>query len=382
MTAVFILAAAYTGLLLLRAGLAAAYARTLPAPDENPLAPSTMTVAQAILSGDPLLESCLESNLITLPGQNFLWLIDEEDGEAQRIAEVLRARHPLAAVRVERCPPCPDATNPKLWKLKIAAPLIETPLLCVLDDDTTLPAASAAALASGAQSQTIATGLPCYLDADNLPSGLIAQFVNNNSVFTYLGTSCVLPAFTLNGMGYVLRREELARLQDFQTIQYELTDDLAVATLVIRNGGSIHQSTAPLHVQTGVGDFAHYMRLMHRWYLFALLLLRRQSIAVQMLVTMLHGLPPILLVALLAGCAATGTVAGWGMLALVVGGRLLIIAGMHRRFFGRRLHRPWLSIVSELLQLVHLIHALSSRTVRWRTRRYRVRDADDFVAVT
>jgi ceramide glucosyltransferase len=70
------------------------------------------------------------------------------------------------------------------------------------------------------------------------------------------------------------------------------------------------------------------------------------------------------------------------MLALVLSGRLLIIAGMHRRFFGRSLHRPWLSIVSELLQPVHLIHALGCRTIRWRTRRYRVRDADDFVALT
>jgi ceramide glucosyltransferase len=40
-----------------------------------------------------------------------------------------------------------------------------------------------------------------------------------------------------------------------------------------------------------------------------------------------------------------------------------------------------LSVVSELLQPLHMLHALVSRRIVWRTRRYLVRANDDFRAV-
>lgn len=369
--AIYTLAAVYAVSLALRAWLSLSYARSLPqTPVEGP-PPGALTLAQAVMSGDPLLESRLKANLIALPNQKFLWLIDEGDAEAKSIAARIRTEQ----VHVETCPPCPDATNPKLWKLQRAAELARTPFFCVLDDDTTLPAGSAAALVAAAEKTAVATGLPCYQDSGDMASGLLAQFVNNNSVFTYMGTSRLLPPFTLNGMGYVLRSEELPRIGNFTPILNELTDDLALATLVLKQGGGIHQAKAPLQVQTGVKDLTHYMQMMHRWYVFTLLLLKRQSMPVQMVIFVLHGFPPMLLVALVTLSATTlKLLPVTAVLAL----RFLILRHMQQRFFGRLLHRPGLSILSELMQPVHLVHALSSNTIRWRTRRYRVRNTNDF----
>jgi ceramide glucosyltransferase len=240
-----------------------------------------------------------------------------------------------------------------------------------LDDDTTLTPESAATLCIAAETATVATGLPFYHDDGGVANGLLAQFVNNNSVFTYLGTASLLSPFTLNGMGYVLRREQLAKLDHFRPILHELTDDLALASLVLKRGGSIHQSVAPLKVRTGVKNLRHYIELMHRWYVFTLLLLKTRPLPVQLLVFFLHGLPPWLLLSLVALHDP-----------LVIGAVLLLRYGvlrhLHTRFFGQSLHLPLISIVSELLQPAHLFHAACVRTIRWRTRRYRVRTTGDF----
>jgi ceramide glucosyltransferase len=266
-----------------------------------------------------------------------------------------------------------------LWKLAIASPRVVTPFFAVIDDDTTLPPASAAALVDAARRHTVATGLPCYGGA-GFSSALLAQFVNNNSIFTYLGTSRLRQPFTLNGMGYVMRTDELARIDHFKPILGELTDDLALATQVLAGGGDIHQSPAPLHVQTGVQGLRQYWRMMHRWYVFTLLLMKRQTASTQALIFLLHGLPPLLLIATLGLSIAEALRQPWLLLAplTLLVARALVISGLHRQFFHRGLHRPVISVLSELLQPLHLLHALSRRTIRWRTRVYRVRDTNDF----
>ncbi|WP_395740683.1 glycosyltransferase [Prosthecobacter sp.] len=413
-TALYILAGLYIVSLFVRRGLTLAYVRTLPPLPKEPLPPGTLTIAQAILSGDPLLESRLAENLKALKGQTFRWLIDEDDAEAQRIAEKLKC----PSLHVKLCPSCPDATNPKLWKLMAAAQKVQTPFFAVLDDDTTLSEASAAALVEAAKTHTVATGLPCYLSR-GFSSHLLAQFVNDNSIFTYLGTSRLLPPFTLNGMGYVMRTEELERIGYFKPILNELTDDLALATLVLKLGGTIHQSAAPMQVQTGVRNIRHYWQMMHRWYVFTMLLLQRQRISSQAMIFLLHGLPPILMVSMLVLAIATGQVSVWlpvllvcfylttrlhfllgqiialpsavammlmgdqpfsYLLLIVLFLRGSLLSSVQHRYFGSDLHRPLISLLSELIQPLHLIHSLSSRAIRWRTRLYKVRDTNDFSA--
>lgn len=52
--------------------------------------------------------------------------------------------------------------------------------------------------------------------------------------------------------------------------------------------------------------------------------------------------------------------------------RALLLCLVQRRVSGAIRHRPLLSICAEVLQPLHLLHAAVVRTIRWRTRRYRV----------
>ena len=60
--------------------------------------------------------------------------------------------------------------------------------------------------------------------------------------------------------------------------------------------------------------------------------------------------------------------------------RAATLIAVQLRLTGRSRHSPVLSVVSELLQPLHMLHALVSRRIIWRTRRYLVRANDDFRA--
>jgi ceramide glucosyltransferase len=62
----------------------------------------------------------------------------------------------------------------------------------------------------------------------------------------------------------------------------------------------------------------------------------------------------------------------------LLGLRAVTLIVLQRRLTGRSRHAPVLSLVSELLQPLHMLHALISRRITWRTRRYLVRANDDF----
>lgn len=363
-------AAGYAGLLLWKSATAQ---RRLRHHSEPPRAPAA-TVLQAILSGDPSLEATLERNLHTLGAHRFLWLVDEADLEGRRVTERLCARHPLLSIEILLCPPCPEGVNPKLFKLARARVGVATSTVLVLDDDTVLPAASADELLAALTTHGVATGLPCYAPGENAPSVLLAQFVNNNSALTYLGTPGLEP-LTLNGMGYALRTSDLDLLPD---LLRHLTDDLAVATAIRASGRRIAQTAAPMFLRTEVADFAHYTRQMHRWFFFAALLLREQPVARQALIGFFHGLPPLLLWLALGTALRLRSRLAFSLLGLLLVGRSALLSAWQMRLFGATAHRPLASLGSELLQPVHLGHALLSNRIRWRSRRYQVISNQDF----
>ena len=164
-------------------------------------------------------------------------------------------------------------------------------------------------------------------------------------------------------------------------IRGALTDDLAVATRVRAQGGTIAQVAATHEVETTVRDLGHYRQLMHRWTLFALLLLRTQPVRVQALVTLVLGLPPVLLMLLVLRAWLVPSPVAWVMLGVVLILRSIVIVSLHRAVGTPGVHRAGASIASELWQPVHLVHALVSPVIVWRTRRYRVRANDDFEPV-
>ncbi len=342
----------------------------------------SVLVAQPILSGDPQLGEALEANVQELVPARFVWLVDHGDVVARSVAARIIEQHPDARIEVMTCAVAPDGVNPKLWKLALVEPLLtRSDVLVVLDDDTRLPLPSLGALLSALRVGTVSTGLPAYLDRGPWQARLVGQFVNNNAALTYLSLLPVLAPITLNGMGYAIRAADLTRLGGFTPLQHHLTDDLAVASLIRGAHEQIVQTAAPLWVSTSVDSTAQYVSLMHRWFLFAGILLRSQRVGTAATIVAAHGSPPVLLWAALTSAALRPS----GRAALSVAGllasRAAILTALQRGVYGRSLHRPVVSLAAELAQPLHMVHGTLWRTIRWRSRRYRVVDDTSFRAL-
>ncbi len=370
----------YLALMLAKFHLARRYARTTgaqaaPTPEPDY---SEVTILQPVVSGDARLEEALRAALAAFPRCPLIWIPDADDAPARELCAALQLAHPTHAIRILATPPPPQGENPKAHKLALAEAAVSTRLLVVLDDDTRMTPDGMRALLVGLERATLSTGLPCYLPGANAPADLVAQFVNNQSVLTYLPLLVFSPPITCNGMCYALRTRELAELGGFERIRRFAADDLAIAQLVIGAGRLVHQTVAPHFIATSVADWRHYARLMHRWFVFATLLVRDQPPGRRLLILAVHGCPPVLLwLGLLLTCANPSP-AGGAVLAATLLLRAGITLGVQRVFFGRALHQPVLSLVSELLQPLHFVHALCSRTVLWRKRWIRIRSNREF----
>jgi len=371
------LAGAYLTLLIVKAALTLRAARLAPQPGDEKAA-DDVTIVQAILSGDPRLRETLEENVRALPGARFVWLIDEDDPAAGGVCRELVARYERTPIDVIVMPPPPARVNPKLFKLEAARQLVGHRVFVVLDDDTRMPPESLSAMLAGLSASQLTTGLPGYVDDGRWPSKLLAEFVNNNAALTYLPLLNIWPPPTINGMAYAMRGATIDGLGGFTPVMDRLTDDLAVARLVLDAGGRVAQTASPHWVQTTVTGHAHYWRLMHRWMLFGRLLLARQGPLQQAAIIVLNALPPLLLWAVVAATAVTRAPAALGAALLVIALRACVIAGIQRRVYGRWMHRPLYSLASEWLMPLHLAHAFVSNTIVWRTRRYRVRGDRSF----
>jgi ceramide glucosyltransferase len=343
------------------------------------VAPGAVAILTPILSGDPDLRDVLDDNVRALVGVHFLWLVDDDDAEGQRIAGAVRNSHPNRAIDIVVCPRAPAGVNPKTFKLELALGRVCAPLFLVLDDDARLSGASLALMVTELAVADLVTGLPSYRDTGPLPGRLLAQFVNNNAALTYLALLPWRRPVSVNGMCYMMRTDWFATLGGFGPLSRHLADDLAVAMRLIEIGARIHQSTAGVEVHTSVPTLRRYVQQMHRWFLFASLLMRVQSPATNVLITLVYGVHPLLLAGLLACAALSPGRMVLGAVALTLLVRALSLAWIQRRLTGRARHQLLLSLASELLQPLHLIHALAVRRVQWRSRRYLVRSNDDFV---
>ena len=243
----------YLFLVFARAAMALRYPRSAGVSGHD-------TIVQPILSGDPLLEGMLARNLTAHPEASFLWMIDEDDSEAHRIAAKLARPN----VHVIVCEAPRDGENPKLAKLIRALEVQRWAVagrLIVLDDDTFLPGD----LPAGA----LVTGLPIFTAKGTLYERLIGGFVNGGALLTYLPAAALGLQRTINGMIYSVDPAQLQSLGGFAAAGHELTDDYAVARLYLRNGLGITQSIVPAHVEMTVTTASHYIRVMRRWMMFA-----------------------------------------------------------------------------------------------------------------
>ena len=332
-----------------------------------------VTILQPILGGDPSLRETLQTNLKNASDSaRFVWLIDEADTVGREAAEPLVC----SAVSPERatvilCRPCPAGINPKLFKLNLALPGVATEYVAVLDDDTSLSPEHLPRAIAALTDADLYTGLPRYTPGVGLWSELVAQFVNNNSVMTYLSLLDWTGPLTINGMFYVVRTDTLRSWGGFQPILDQLCDDYALARLAQRHGGRIRQGTTSQLIQTFVDGPRRYVSLMHRWFVFANVLVLDQPFGRRLLLAAWLGLPPLLLWgSLLCGFGGWPGTAVLGSVLLI---RHAVIRGLRRRFFGGpQAVPPIRSLTAELLQPPHLIHAILSPVIVWRSRRIRV----------
>lgn len=380
-----LLAALYLALLLFKAGASLVAVRQGLASHRQrlPLAPDWMcqvSVLQPILSGDPQLAKVLRDNLLSLPLARFFWLVDQDDEVAQALVARLQRSHPNCQIQVLSLAQAPAGINPKTFKLQAALSQVETDTCLVLDDDARLSAKSLAMLVAELADGDLVTALPCYRPGATLGARLLAQFVNNNAALTYLPLLPFMEPLSINGMCYCFRSELLMNNGGFGQILTHLTDDLALARLLRARGLQLLQSSAMVEVATSTPTVTRYVQQMHRWFLFATLLLRVQAPLPLAAVILLQGIHPLLLWAmLLALIWSPSLTALLGLLAVVLL-RAAVLCMAQYTLTGQVRHRPVLSLLSELLQPLHLIHASLDRTIFWRSRVYRVRDVDDFYA--
>ena len=180
-------------------------------------------------------------------------------------------------------------------------------------------------------------------------------------------------------MAWAMRRDALLAIGGFAPRLRHLTDDLAMAQAVLAGGGRVEQRREPVWMRTALPDLRAYVRQMHRWMLFARLLLRTQPWPARLRIVLGQGLPTMLpLIALIAfvimpswPCAVAFAL---GAIAHLFGRRALqrACAGEAARI------EPLSSLLVALLLPLHLLHALLDARIRWREHRYRVIANDCF----
>ena len=345
-------------------------------------------VLQPIRSGDATLAETLGASLQTLGAHGAMlhWLIDSDDAVAANTVRSIIDAHPTLQdrVAVSEHPPGPPAINPKLFKLDRALVHCAGTTVLVLDDDARMPVATLDALRaalgdSRVDAPAISTALPIYLPAQGFGARLLARFVNDSAAVTYLPPRLHGNTPTINGMAWAMRRDALDAIGGFAPRLRHLTDDLAMAQAVLACGGRIEQRHEPVWMRTALPDTRAYARQMHRWMLFARLLLRTLPWRARLRVVLGQGVPTLLpLVAATALAIAPswpGTIAfALGALAHLFGRRALqrACAGEAARI------EPFSSLLVALLLTLHLLHALFDARIRWREHRYRVIANDRF----
>ncbi len=350
-------------------------------------------VLQPIRGGDATLAETLAASLRTLGahGATLHWLIDADDAIATDVVRFIVDANPALRDRVAVSvhPPCPSAINPKLFKLDRALAHCTGNAVLVLDDDARMPIATLDALLASlhdrrADAPVISTALPIYMPGDGFPANsmgarLLARFVNDSAALTYLPPRLCGDTPTINGMAWAMHRDALTAIGGFAPRLRHLTDDLAMAQAVLGGGGRIEQRREPVWMRTALPDLRAYVRQMHRWMLFARLLLRTLPWRARLRIALEQGLPTAMpLIASLALAFAPS----WP-------GAFAFAAGALAHLFGRRaLQRacageaariePLLSLIVGLLLPLHLLHALLDARIRWREHRYRVIANDHF----
>jgi ceramide glucosyltransferase len=347
------------------------FARPIPAPTREV---ARVSVLQPILSGDPTLRECLQANLAvqTRYPLEFIWLIDSDDAAAQAICAELASASQRHPVQIVSLPPPEQRDNPKTIKLIAGLALAQGDVVCVLDDDTRLPDWGLEQCLPFLDQPGVglAFGLPYYRYFGNLWSRLVALFVNDHSLLTYVPYTALSEPFTINGMFYAMRREVLAQVGGFSDLESILADDFAVAERFRDHGYRLVQTPLRHAISTFVSGPRHYLSLLQRWFIFPReSLMRHLSLPEQAILYGLGALPALFPLAILTRLAAKRSPATLGYTAIYFGHSLLTFRQINRDYLRQATpaRYVWLVPLVEMLFPLQLLAALiSPQRIVWR----------------
>jgi ceramide glucosyltransferase len=359
------------------------FRRPVPAPTEDVALASIM---QPILSGDPTLEASLHANVAAASRyrREWVWLVDDDDAEAQRVCQRIIAQFPHERIRMVLTPPPAQEHNPKMVKLIRGAALAEGDVVCVLDDDTRLPPHGLDRCLPFLDEPGVglAFGLPYYVNFSSAWSSLLSVFVNSHSILTYVPYTTLTEPFTINGMFYAMRRRTLEQVGGFAGLETWLADDFAVAHRLRAHGLRLRQTPTLHGISTTVRDARHYTSLMRRWFVFPReSIMRYVGARDQVVLHALGTVPALLPLALLGAVARRPSWRATGYAILTLGHHLLVFIAIDRRYLGRATPRRWWWTVPvvEAVFPVQLLAALAApQRITWRGHRITVERGGTF----
>jgi ceramide glucosyltransferase len=343
----------------------------LPCPSEKTPV-QLVSILQPILSGDPTLSAGLEQNLLLRSryALEFLWLVDEDDAEAQRICRMLSERHPEKRARLILLPAPSSRQNPKMVKLIAGAQLAAGEVLCVLDDDTRLPDYGLETCLPHLDLPGVglAFGLPYYVSFGNFWSRLVAYFVNSHSLMNYAPYAMLTEPVTINGMFYAIRREVLEKIGGFDGLENILADDFAIAQRMRAHGYLLAQTPLRHSISTWVSSPRSYFNLIQRWFIFPresmMRHLKGREQAIFYAIALLPVFFPWLALSILLLAPSF-----WPVMLLYFACDYLIFAHFNRAYLSQASpwrHSYWVTLISILLPLQILVALLAPQRIIWR----------------
>jgi ceramide glucosyltransferase len=342
-------------------------------PTPRPTPPFVLvSILQPILSGDPTMAAGLEQNLTMQTGYplEFLWLVDEDDAEAQSICQDLVARYPEKRARLILLPPPGSRQNPKMVKLIAGSEHAQGEVLCVLDDDTRLPDYGLETCLPylDGPGAGLAFGLPYYVSFGNFWSRLVGYFVNSHSLMNYIPYAMLTEPVTINGMFYAIRREVLEKIGGFDGLENILADDFAIARRMRDQGYRLVQTPLRHAISTWVAAPRTYFSLIQRWFIFPRESIMRHLSAREQLLFYSMALAPIFFpwIALLASVLHPAL---WPLTLLYFIYSYLIFAHFNLAYLKQA--SPWphsylVVLISLLLPVQILAALLAPQRINWR----------------
>jgi ceramide glucosyltransferase len=336
--------------------------------------PKRVSIIQPVLSGDPTMSACLECSLRLQSASQLevIWVLDEDDGEGQRICRELCMRYPERDIQLVSVPPPPAGYSPKTFKLAEGRKRASGDVICVLDDDTMLPENGLDMMLPFLEQSDVgvAFGLPYYVNFSNAWSSMVSCFVNSNSLLTYVPYTFAIEPVTISGMCYALRSEVLDRMGGFEVIKHIFADDFAVAHLCRTRGYKLVQAPLCHGVSTKVRDVRHYVNLIQRWFVSP-----RESISRhvswynQILFYAYLTLPMLFPLLLILSLVIRPSKSKLYYALLYFGCDLAIIQHLNEKYLHQATPRKkaWLILVMLVVIPVHVVVALfSPQRVDWR----------------